>query len=83
MTTLYVKNIPDDLDEALRRRARVWQRSIAAEVLALLEEIVPTEQELKVRHNLLRKLVLTRAKGTTSGRAFPSAEEMLRKDRAR
>jgi hypothetical protein len=32
--------------------ARVQHRSTAAEVLVLIEEIVPTEQELKVRHNL-------------------------------
>jgi plasmid stability protein len=83
MATLYVENIPDDLYEALRGRARARRRSIAAEVLALLEENIPTEQELKARHNLLRKLIQTRAKRTNSGGAFPSTEEMLREDRAR
>jgi plasmid stability protein len=83
MATLYVENIPDDLYEALRGRARARRRSIAAEVLALLEENVPTAQELKARHDLLRKLVRMRAKRTNSSRAFPSTEEMLREDRAR
>jgi len=43
-------------------RARAGRRSIAAEVLALLEENIPTEQELKARHNLLRKVTRMRAK---------------------
>ena len=49
MATLYVENIPDDLYEALRSRAKARRRSIAAEVLALLEENVPTARELKAR----------------------------------
>jgi hypothetical protein len=52
-------------------------------VLALLEENVPTEQESKHRHNLLRKLIRTHEKRTNSGRAFPSTEEVLREDRER
>jgi len=83
MATLYVENIPDDLYKALRDRARAGRRSIAAEVLALLEENIPTEQELKARHNLLRKVTRMRAKRTYSGRKFPSTEEMLREDRER
>ena len=47
MATLYVENVPDDLYEALRNRAKAQHRSIAAEVLALLEQNVPTAQELK------------------------------------
>jgi plasmid stability protein len=83
MATLYVENIPDDLYEALRGRARARRRSIAAEVLALLEENVPTAQELKARQDLLRKLVRMRTKRTKFRRAFPSTEEMLREDRER
>ena len=49
MATLYVENIPDDLYEALRSQAKARRRSIAAEVLALLEENVPTAQELKAQ----------------------------------
>jgi plasmid stability protein len=83
MATLYVKNIPNDLYEALRERARAGRRSIAAEILALLEENVPTKKELRDRHNLLRKLVRTQAKRKKFGQVFPSAEEVLRGDRAR
>jgi len=83
MATLYVENIPDDLDEALRSRAKARRRSIAAEVLALLEENVPTAQELKARHEFVQRLVRMRSKRTSSDRAFPSIEEMLREDRER
>ena len=83
MATLYVENVPKELYEALRSRARSRRRSIAAEVLALLEENVPTAQELKARQDLLRKLVRMRAKRPNSRRAFPSTEEMLREDRER
>ena len=83
MAILHEENIPDDLYEALRARARSRRRSIAAEVLALLEENIPTAQELKARQAFLRKLTRMREKRTTTGRAFPSSEEMLREDRER
>jgi plasmid stability protein len=81
MATLYVENVPDDLYKALRGRARARRRSIAAEVLALLEENVPTEQALKARRDLVRKIIRMRTKRPR--RPFPSAEEMLREDRER
>ena len=83
MATLYVENIPDDLYEALRGRARGRRRSIAAEVLALLEEAVPTAEELKARQGLLRKFERMRAKKSHSRGSFSSAEEMQRQDRER
>ena len=83
MATLYVENIPDDLYEALRGRARARRRSIAAEVLALLEETIPTAQELKARQGLLHRLERMRSKKLRSKGSFPSAEEMQREDRAR
>jgi len=83
MATLYVENIPDDLYEALRSRAKARRRSIAAEVLALLEENIPTAQEVKSRHEWMRKLARLRKQRARSGRAFPSAEEMIREDRER
>ena len=49
MATLYVENVPDDIYKALRKRARANRKSIAAEVIALLEQNIPTEAELKRR----------------------------------
>jgi len=83
LPTLYVRNVPDDLYRALRKRARAYHRSIAAEVLNVLEENVPTAIELKARQNLLRRLIRTHTKRKNLERAFPSTEEMLREDRAR
>jgi plasmid stability protein len=83
MATLYVENVPDDLYEALRARAKSRRRSIAAEVLALLEENVPTADELKARHDLFRRIIRMREKRTTRKGPFPSTEEMIREDRER
>jgi len=83
MATLYVENVPDDLYEALRSRAKARRRSIAAEVLSLLEENVPTEQVLKARQDLVDKIIRLREKEVASGRTFPSSEEMIREDRER
>lgn len=83
MATLYVENVPDDLYEALRSRAKARRRSIAAEVLALLEQNVPTAQELKTREELFRKILRLRENEKASRRVFPPAEEMVREDRER
>jgi plasmid stability protein len=83
MATLYVKNIPRDLFAALRRRAKFNQRSIAAEVRALLKENVPTAREMKARHKWVRNILRLRAKQPKSSGPFPNAEEMIREDRER
>jgi len=49
MATLYVENIPDHLYEALRQRARSARKSIAREVIEILEKFVPTPAELAER----------------------------------
>jgi len=82
MATLYVENVPEDRYDALRRRAKENHRSIAAEVLALLEENVPTEKELQKRRRFLRYVERMHSKKRPR-RAFPSTEEMIREDRAR
>ncbi len=49
MPTLYVENVPDELYDALRRHAKENRHSIAAEILSLFENNVPTEREFKSR----------------------------------
>lgn len=83
MATLHVKNIPRDLYAALRRRAKSNQRSIAAEVRALLKENVPTAREMKARHEFVRNILRLRAKQPKASGPFQSAEEMIREDRER
>lgn len=83
MATLYVENVPDDLYEALRKQAKERRTSIAAEVLALLKQFVPTEEELKRRRKFIEKMKELSAKEPLTPGPFPSAEEMIREDRER
>jgi plasmid stability protein len=83
MATLYVENVPDDLYEGLRARAKSHRRSIAAEVLALLEQFVPTAKAQKAREGLLQLMLRMRQEHPASKGPFPSAEEMIREDRER
>jgi plasmid stability protein len=82
MATLYVENVPDDLYDALRRRAKEHRRSIAAEVLSMLEENVPTKKELARRRNIFERIERLNS-GRRSEKAFPSTAEMIREDRDR
>ena len=84
MPTLYVENIPDELYEALRQRARQHRKSMAAEILQLLEENIATAAELGRRRQFLMKVEQLQARSPKpSLRKFPSAEEMVREDRER
>ena len=83
MATLYVENVPNDLYEALRKRARSHRRSIAAEVLLLLEQNISTKKTLKARREFLKKLEELRFTPSPAPGPFPSTEEMIREDRER
>lgn len=83
MPTLYVENVPKDLYEALRARARKNRSSIAAEVIALLKDTVPTAEELKRRRRFYEDLAELRSHTPPGKGPFPSAEEMIREDRER
>ena len=88
MATLYVENVPDELYDALKKRARGSRKSVSAEVLTLLAEHVPTEAELARRRGLLRQaLRIQQRPGPPTSEArklpFQSAEEMQREDRHR
>jgi plasmid stability protein len=83
MATLYVENVPDDLYEALRARARAQRKSIAAEVLSLLAENVPTASELARRQEVVHRVRKLRSRAPVKRGRFPSAEELQREDRQR
>jgi len=83
MATLYVENVPDELYEALRKRAKSQRRSIAAEVLELLEQNIPTEAVLKARRKAFDALAKLRSAASPLPGPFPSTEEMIREDRER
>lgn len=83
MPTLYVENVPKDLYEALRARARKNRSSVAAEVIALLQQFVPTAEELKRRKRAFEYLLSVQASTPPGPGPFPSTEEMVREDRER
>jgi plasmid stability protein len=82
MPTLYVESIPDDLYEALRHQAREHRKSIAAEVVSLLEQNVVTAAERKARQRFRRQLERFRSRQPKSSK-FQSTEQLQRADRAR
>jgi plasmid stability protein len=83
MPTLYVENVPEEIYKALRKQARAHHKSMAAEVISLLEHFGPTAQELKRRQKVWDELAKLRAMPTLTPGPFPSAEEMIREDRER
>jgi plasmid stability protein len=83
MATLYVENVPDELYAALRARAKQKRKSIASEVITLLEENIPTAAELEKRKKFLAYVLRLREQEPLGPGPFPSAEEMVREDRER
>jgi plasmid stability protein len=83
MATLYVENVPDDVYKALRKRAQANRKSIAAEVIALLEQNIPTASELKRRRQFYDRLAEVRARPPEGPGPFPPVEDMIRQDRER
>lgn len=83
MPTLYVENVPKDLYEALRARARKKRSSIAAEVIEMLKDTVPTAVELKRRMRAYEDLRKVQASIPPGPGPFQSTEEMIREDRER
>jgi plasmid stability protein len=83
MPTLYVENVPKDLYQALRKRARENRNSIAAEVISLLQRNVPTAEVLRQRREFYERMAELRRRQAEYTGSFPSAEEMIREDRDR
>jgi len=83
MPALYVEKIPDDLYQALRKRARENRKSIAAEVISLLERNIPTAKELQGRREFYKRMAELRALEPVGPGPFPTTEEMIREDRDR
>jgi plasmid stability protein len=83
VATLYVENVPDELYEALREKARKNGSSISAEVLTLLRDYVPTARELRRRREWVRQVRKLQSRPSPSSGPFLSTEEMQREDRER
>jgi plasmid stability protein len=83
MATLYVENVPDAIYKALREQARKNRKSIAAEVIGLLEQNVLTAEEMRERREFARKMRELSSREPLSPGPFPSTEGMVREDRER
>ena len=83
MPTLYVENVPEELYEALRERAREHRSSISTEVLSLLKQNVLTPSELARRKDFLARAARIRNRRPDASGPFPTSEEMQREDRRR
>jgi len=83
MATLYIENVPDELYDAIRAKAKANRKSIAAAVLAVLEQNFPTARELKARREFLRRVKRLQSARPPGTGPFPSTEEMQREDRLR
>ena len=83
MPALYVEKVPDDLYRALRKRARENRKSIAAEVISLLERNLPTAKELQGRREFYKRMAELRGRQAEGPGPFPTTEEMIREDRDR
>ena len=82
MTTLFIQNVPDDRYQVLKHRAKRNRRSVAAEILALLEEWVPTEKEIGSRRESIRRLESLKF-SSTSTTPMPSSLDLIREERDR
>ena len=72
--TLSIKNVPDEVADALRRRAARHRRSLQGELLCILDEVAHGEQVMSVGALLARN----RARGLTTP---DQSVAMLRADR--
>jgi plasmid stability protein len=78
MATLYIRNVPPEVYEALKARAKREGRSVNAEALAALEELA--EQE-RGREAIDRFLALAEQLGKKIPPDAPSADEIIRQMR--
>jgi plasmid stability protein len=78
MPTLYIRNVPPEVYEALKARAEREGRSVNAEALALLEEIAEEERGRAAVDRFLALAREIRAKRPPGG---PSAVEIIREMR--
>jgi plasmid stability protein len=77
MPTLYIRNVPPEVYEALKARAKREGRSVNAEALVALEELAERERGREAVDKLLE--IAARIKPVPGG---PSAVEIIRQMRA-
>ena len=80
MTILHVRGVPEGLHERLRLLARKRKRSLSAEVIMLLSQIVEQEETQEEPGELLDRIYRNRLVPSPN---LPSSTELIREDRER
>lgn len=88
MATLYVRNLPDDLYAKLQKLAASQHRSINAQVITLLEQVLetepqPTEDERRKNVPKLLEEIRVRRESRRTDVEWPDSTAMIREDRDR
>ncbi len=82
MATLHVRNIRDDIYQAIQELASKEQRSIGAEVAILLEEALQ-QNELRSRRSAALESITRRRRSFKTPEGAADSLTLLREDRAR
>lgn len=86
MATLYVRDVPDELYDALRERAGAEGRSISAEALHLLKRVIEEDREDHRRadaHVAALSRMRQIRESLTLSPGYPDSTKLLREDRER
>ncbi|MEA5503241.1 Arc family DNA-binding protein [Halotia wernerae UHCC 0503] len=88
MATLYVRNLPDNLYTKLQELAASEHRSINAQVITLLEQVLeteaqPTEEERRKNVPKLLEEIRVRRESRRTDVEWPDSTAMIREDRDR
>lgn len=81
MATLYVRDVPSEIYEQLRREAKSARRSLSAETIEVLRRSLSSRSGISLEQ-LLQDADRIRAKHALSD-GSPSAAELIREDRDR
>lgn len=80
MNTLHVRSIPDDLYDRLQQLAKMQNRSLSAQVVAMLSQALE-EEELRLKQAAI--LTSIRRRRFSPPAQAPSSLEFLHEDRKR
>lgn len=80
MPTLHVRNVPDTIYQQLRMLAHAKQRSLSAQVIAILERGLEAESRYQQQATLLENI---RRRRFTPPDSAADSVDWLREDRAR
>lgn len=80
MPTLHVRSVPDEVYSQLQSLAQVKQRSLSAQVVAMLERALEAEAQQQQQARLLDTI---RRRRFTPPAPAPDSVDLLREDRQR